>query len=66
LHGRPVEAYAATLLEEAADLPAALPVPSARNMVELFSPLRDLTLATRNIRDFADLDVALLIPWDEV
>ena len=26
----------------------------------------DLTLATRNIRDFADLGVALLNPWDEV
>ena len=25
----------------------------------------DLTLVTRNIRDFADLDVALLNPWDQ-
>ena len=44
LRGRPVEAYAATLLEEAAHLPVALPAPAARNMVELFAPLRGLNL----------------------
>ncbi len=27
---------------------------------------RDLTLVTRNTRDFSDLGVALLNPWDEV
>jgi hypothetical protein len=44
LQGRPVESYAATLLEEAAHLPTASPAPVARNMVELFAPLRGLNL----------------------
>jgi hypothetical protein len=51
LRGRPVEAYAATLLEEAADLPSAHPAPVARNMVELFAPLRGLNLSFDRDRD---------------
>ena len=51
LRGRPVEAYAATLLEEAAHLQAALPVPAARNMVELFAPLRGLNLNFERDKD---------------
>lgn len=42
LRGRPVEAYAATLLEEAIDLPSAHPAPVAGNMVDLFAPVRGL------------------------
>jgi plasmid stability protein len=44
LHGRPIEAYAATVLEEAVRLPSAHPVPVAKNMVELFAPLRGLDI----------------------
>jgi hypothetical protein len=40
--GRPVEAYAASLLEEAVHLPTAHPAPPARDMVELFAPVRGL------------------------
>jgi plasmid stability protein len=42
-HGRAVEVYAASLLEEAVHLPAPHPSP-AKDMVELFAPLRDLNL----------------------
>jgi hypothetical protein len=51
LRGRPVEAYAATLLEEAARLPPASPTPVARNMVELFAPLRGLNLGFERDKD---------------
>jgi hypothetical protein len=43
-HGREVEAYAASLIEEAVQLPAAHPGPPAKDMVELFAPLRGLNL----------------------
>jgi hypothetical protein len=48
LGGRPVEAIAATLLEEAVYLQCA---PAARNMVELFAPLRGLNLNFERDRD---------------
>jgi hypothetical protein len=52
--GRAVEAYAASLLEEAAHLPASTrlrtPVP-AKDMVELFAPLRGLNLDFERDRD---------------
>jgi hypothetical protein len=51
LRGRPVEAYAATLLEESVQLPPAHPAPVARNMVELFAPLRGLNLNFDRDRD---------------
>jgi hypothetical protein len=41
LCGSPVEAYAATLLEEAVHLPSDA-APVAKNMVELFAPVRGL------------------------
>jgi hypothetical protein len=41
LRGSPVEAYAATLLEEAVHLPSDA-APVAKNMVELFAPVRGL------------------------
>lgn len=45
--GRALEAYAASLLEEAAHVPArshetGAPPPEAKNMVELFAPVRGL------------------------
>jgi hypothetical protein len=40
--GRAVESYAASLLEEAVHIPAARPAPPAKDMVELFAPLRGL------------------------
>jgi hypothetical protein len=48
LGGMPVEAIAATLLEEAVHLS---PAPAARNMVELFAPLRGLNLNFERDRD---------------
>jgi hypothetical protein len=51
LRGRPVEAYAAALLEEALDLPFARPAPAANNMVELFAPVRGLKLNFERDRD---------------
>jgi hypothetical protein len=51
LRGRPVEAYAATLLEEAAHLPPSSRAPVARNMVELFAPLRGLNLTFERDKD---------------
>jgi hypothetical protein len=50
MRGRPVEAYAATLLEEAVHLPSA-PALVAKNMVELFAPLRGLNLSFERDRD---------------
>lgn len=49
--GRPVEAYAATLLEEAVHHPSADFAPAAKNMVELFAPLRGLNLDFDRDRD---------------
>jgi len=49
--GRAVEAYAASLLEEAVHLPAAAPSPPAKDMVELFAPLRGLNLNFERDRD---------------
>jgi hypothetical protein len=43
-HGRAVESYAASLLEEAVHLPAAHPAAPAKDIVELFAPLRGLNL----------------------
>jgi hypothetical protein len=51
LHGRPIEAYAATVLEEAVHLPSAHPVPAAKNLVELFAPLRGLDINFDRDRD---------------
>ncbi len=48
LGGRPVEAIAATLLEGAVHLPSAR---AAKNMVELFAPLRGLNLNFERDRD---------------
>ena len=48
LGGMPVEAVAATLLEEAVQLPSS---PAAKNMVELFAPLRGLNLNFERDRD---------------
>jgi hypothetical protein len=42
LRGSKIEAYAASLLEEAVHLPAAPPAPPANNLVELFAPVRGL------------------------
>lgn len=42
--GRAIETYAASLLEEAAHLPVANPAPPAKDLVELFAPLRGLNL----------------------
>jgi len=49
--GRAVESYAASLLEEAVHLPAASPAPPAKDMVELFAPLRGLNLDFERDRD---------------
>ncbi len=50
-HNRAIEAYAASLLEEAVHLPAARPAPPAKDMVELFAPLRGLNLTFERDRD---------------
>jgi plasmid stability protein len=50
-HGRDVEAYAATLLEEAVHRPAVRPASTAKDMVELFAPLRGLNLNFERDRD---------------
>jgi hypothetical protein len=56
--GRPVEAYAASLLEEAAQLPAAHRASMAKDMVELFAPLRGLNLTFERDRDTGrDIDL---------
>ena len=49
--GREVESYAARLLEEAVHLPAAPPAAPAKDMVELFAPLRGLNLDFERDRD---------------
>jgi hypothetical protein len=41
-NGRAIEAHAASLLEEAVHLPSAHPGPPAKDMVELFAPVRGL------------------------
>jgi hypothetical protein len=51
LGGRPVEAIAASLLEEAVDLRSAHSALAAKNMVELFAPLRGLNLNFERDRD---------------
>jgi hypothetical protein len=43
-HGRAVESYAASLLEEAVHPPAADPALPAKDIEELFAPLRGLNL----------------------
>ena len=50
-HGRAVEAYAASLLEEAVHPATAKPTPPAKDMVELFAPLRGLNLNFERDRD---------------
>ena len=50
--GRPIESYAATLLEEAVHLPVSvLPELAAKDMVELFAPLRGLNIDFERDRD---------------
>jgi hypothetical protein len=56
--GRAVEAYAASLIEEAVQLPAAHPATAAKDMVELFAPLRGLNLNFERDRDTGrDIDL---------
>jgi hypothetical protein len=50
-HGRAIEAHAASLLEEAVHLPSVHPAPHAKDMVELFAPLRGLNLNFERDRD---------------
>ena len=50
--GRALEAHAASLLEEAAHVPAATPSKApAKDMVELFAPLRGLNIDFERDRD---------------
>jgi len=67
--GRAVEAVAAALLEEAVHLPAALssgvPEAQARNLIELFEPVRGLltdeeidTIFSRNLLPSRPIDLA--------
>ena len=57
--GRAIESYAATLLEEAVHLPAtALQELAAKDMVELFAPLRGLNIDFERDRD-AGRDIQL-------
>lgn len=50
--GRAMEAYAVSLLAEAVHLPAAAPAMApAKDMVELFAPLRGLNLDFERDRD---------------
>jgi hypothetical protein len=57
--GMGIDAYAASLLEEAAHLPAGgHPAPPAKDMVELFAPLRGLNLDFERDRD-AGRDIEL-------
>jgi len=61
--GRAVEAYAASLLEEAVRIPLAHPSaehpsPPVKDMVELFAPLRGLNLNFERDRDTGrDIDL---------
>jgi plasmid stability protein len=51
-HGLAIEAHAASLLEEAVRLPAAAPPNApAKDMVELFAPLRGLNIDFERDRD---------------
>jgi len=57
--GRAIESYAAALLEEAVHIPAtALPELAAKDMVELFAPLRGLNIDFERDRD-AGRDIQL-------
>jgi hypothetical protein len=49
--GMGIDAYAASLLQEAAHRPAAQPASDAKDMVELFAPLRGLNLNFERDRD---------------
>ena len=49
--GRQVDSYAASLLEQAVHPTTAPPIPPAKNMVELFAPLRGLNLDFERDRD---------------
>ena len=49
--GREVESYAASLLEQAVHPAAAHPTVPAKDMVELFAPLRGLNLDFERDRD---------------
>ena len=49
--GCEVESYAASLLEQAVHATAAPPIPPAKDMVELFAPLRGLNLDFERDRD---------------
>ena len=49
--GREFESYAASLLEQAVHPAARPPTPPAKNMVELFAPLRGLNLDFERDRD---------------
>ena len=51
LRGRPVEDYAAKLLEAAVQVPSPHAASEARNMVELFAPLRGLNIDFDRDRD---------------
>jgi hypothetical protein len=52
VQGRALEVYAASLLEEAAHVPAAAPPNApAKDMVELFAPLRGLNIDFERDRD---------------
>lgn len=51
LRGRPVEDYAAKLLEEAVRIPSQDAAHEARNMVELFAPLCGLNIDFDHDRD---------------
>lgn len=58
-HGRAIESYAATLLEQAIRVPVAtLPEGAAKDMVELFAPLRGLNIEFERDRD-AGRDIQL-------
>jgi hypothetical protein len=57
-HGLAIESYASTLLEEAVRLPTHLPQPAAKDMVELFAPLRGLNIDFERDRD-AGRDIQL-------
>ena len=57
-HGRPMESYAASQLEEALHVPAAPPTPPAKDMVELFAPPRGLNLDFERDRETGrDIDL---------
>lgn len=56
--GQAIESYAAALLEEAVHLPAVFPEPVAKDMVELFAPLRGLNIDFERDRD-AGRDIQL-------